>query len=918
MITRRAIPAVVFCALTCMLLAGAGGPALAKTGEAGKTEGISSLPPAAQASISGVLGRDDHSYHVVREGKGLHTENQKHRLSANFTSQGVQVRSGRARWGLTFSSYGYGDKLRPLKAVAPEAAANRVEYRRGTVTEWYVNGPVGLEQGFTLSQPPAERRNGPLTLGLRLSGDLTASVDPLQDGLTLRQDGRMVLHYRGLTAFDAAGKPLHAWMQATGDRLLLRVDDAGASYPITVDPFVQTAKLTASDGASYDNFGMAVAVNNDTLVVGSPFATDSSNTDKGAVYVFVNSGSGWTETARLTASDGESSDLFGWSVAFSGDAIVVGAYRADIGNNTSQGAAYVFVKPVSGWASMTETAKLTASDGATYDHFGVSVAISGDTVVVGARAADIGSNPHQGAAYMFEKPVSGWSSMTETGKLTASDGVRDDDFGYSVAISGNTVVVGAPEADIVDNTGNHFHKGAAYIFEKSGSGWIETAKLTVSGSDGVTHYVLFGWSVAISGDTVVVGAPQAMIGIYIQGAAYVFMKPSSGWTGMTETAKLTASDGVSGDSFGASVAIRGDRAVVGTLNEGFLNDKRGAMYVFEKPPGGWISTTETEKLTASDGAPYDYFGYSVAISGDRAVAGAIGADIGNNRIQGAAYVFTHLNTSTCTLPTECPDGVAVELTPLHCTSGGESTLSETIEVTFFPVEVAGQTTACYVPAVPTGCPGSENFEFDTLALDVCYDVSTTAEYGPPVTVCFTLTGEDTSAFTIGHDDPANGWDELVDDCDMTITTDCLIRYPETETIETICAKVDSLSWFVIVLDTTAPAFTLETLKDSLWPPNHKLVHVATVKDVSDAVDPSPAVDIQITSSDPANGKGDGNTAQDWEVRKVNDTWEVWVRAERPGKGKGRIYTISATVTDASGNAAAESHTVTVPHDKGRR
>ena len=189
----------------------------------------------------------------------------------------------------------------------------------------------------------------------------------------------------------------------------------------------QTAKLTASDGAASDYFGYSVAISGDTVVVGAYYDDIGANTDQGSAYVFVKPESGWadmTQTAKLTASDGAASDYFGSSVAISGDTVVVGAYYDDIGANADQGSAYVFVKPASGWADMTQTAKLTASDGAADDYFGNSVAISGDTVVVGAYDDDIGSNTDQGSAYVFVKPANGWADMTQTAKLTASDGAQ--------------------------------------------------------------------------------------------------------------------------------------------------------------------------------------------------------------------------------------------------------------------------------------------------------------------------------------------------------------------------------------------------------------------------------------------------------------------------------------------------------------
>jgi len=199
---------------------------------------------------------------------------------------------------------------------------------------------------------------------------------------------------------------------------------------------------------------------------------------------------------KLTASDGAANDNFGQSVAFSGSTAVVGAYHADIGGNIDQGAAYVFNRQEGGWV---EAQKLTAGDGAAFDAFGWSVAISGSTIVIGA----IGDNDSQGGAYVFNRQGGSW---VEVQKLTASDGAANDDFGESVAISGSTIVIGA--------IGDNDFQGAAYVFNCQGGSWIEAQKLTTS-----DRGFLFGSSVAVSGSTVFVGA---LSGDIIQGLTYIF------------------------------------------------------------------------------------------------------------------------------------------------------------------------------------------------------------------------------------------------------------------------------------------------------------------------------------------------------------------------------------------------------------
>jgi len=527
---------------------------------------------------------------------------------------------------MTLTRWGRSKSLIKAPLSTLTATGPRVEYKRGiSLSEWYMNSPWGLEQGFTVNQKPSTQNNLPSSLILELT--LSGTLQPALQGNTLLlsdSTGLTRIRYTGLYAFDSEGKTLNSRLALKGDTLRILIDDTAASYPITIDPWVQKAKLTASDGAADDHFGYSVAISNDTVVIAAlediwPYPS------QGSAYVFVRSGSTWTQTAKLTASDGYAYDYFGRSVAISGDMVVVGA------DNES---AYVFKKPLGGWATMTETHKLTANDGVGGDEFGKSVAISGDTVVVGAR----GANTAYVFSYMYLPvfpPVYFWS---QTAKLTASDGASSDSFGHSVAISGDTVVVGA---DCADDNGSA--SGSAYVFKKPLGGWAtmtETHKLTAS--DGASGDY-FGHSVAISNDrVVVVGALDDDDNGSSSGSAYIFsyiyiptLPPVYFWL---QTAKLTASDGYLHDHFGISVSISGDTVVVGAdhLHNGM---RSGAVYVFEKPPGGWANMTQTDKLTASDGMWGDSFGTSVSISGDTLMVGAHGDDIGTNTDQGSAYVF---------------------------------------------------------------------------------------------------------------------------------------------------------------------------------------------------------------------------------------------------------------------------------------
>jgi len=327
----------------------------------------------------------------------------------------------------------------------------------------------------------------------------------------------------------------------------------------------QETKLTASDAAAGDVFGRGVAISNDTIVVGAAGFDDANGTDSGSIYVFTRTGTIWTEQANLTASDGAAKDLFGEGVAIAGNTIVVGSYGDDDKGEHS-GSAYVFTRMGTTW---TKQAKLTASDGAAEDMFGRRVAISNDTIVVGGAHWDDNDNcDRSGSAYVFTGSGTNW---TEQAKLTASDGAVEDYFGGSVAIAEDTIVVGA---DGDNDKGEH--SGSAYVFTRTGTTWTEQAKLTAS--DGAAED-LFGRFVAISNDTIVVGAHwDDNDNGDRSGSAYVFTHTGTTWT---EQAKLTASDGEEGDRFGGSVAIAGDTIVVGAYWAS------GSLYIFTRTGTTW-------------------------------------------------------------------------------------------------------------------------------------------------------------------------------------------------------------------------------------------------------------------------------------------------------------------------------------------
>jgi hypothetical protein len=331
--------------------------------------------------------------------------------------------------------------------------------------------------------------------------------------------------------------------------------------------------------------------------------TADSGADAGSIYI--SNPPAFEETAldqKLPASDAAQGDKFGVSVAIDGDRAIVGAYYNDVGSNEQQGAAYVFERGGGGlWIEKKELL-----EGDAYDLFGISVGISEDWAIVGAPG--VSTNGYgSGWAYIFVRSGGSW---TKNADLQAETPAANESFGRSVAISGDRAIIGAYEADLA--------RGSAYVFERDADGaWTAPQKIVTPEGGSI--------SVAISGDRAIVGAPLANSG---RGVAYVFERNVGGTWDQAEV--LSASDGSDDDKFGWSVAISGDRAIIGAHGD---DSYRGSAYVFERDAGG--AWTALQKLVAPDGEGSDFFGISVAISGDCAIIGAIGDD----SLQGAAYVF---------------------------------------------------------------------------------------------------------------------------------------------------------------------------------------------------------------------------------------------------------------------------------------
>lgn len=436
-----------------------------------------------------------------------------------------------------------------------------------------------------------------------------------------------------------------------------------------------------------DWFGRSVAVSGDIMAVGAPFedsdaagvnGNDSNNKarDSGAAYIFVREGKAWRQEAYLKADGpGDPANSFGVSVAVSGTTVAVGEASS----------VSVFVRDGGVWRM---EARLKGTNTAMSDSFGASVSISGDTLVAGAPGEDssaTGVNPgtdnngaeDSGAAYVFVRSGGRW---TQQALLKASNTGAGDHFGTSVAVSGDTVVIGADGEDSGatgvngNQTGNsEWQSGAGYVFVRNGGAWSQQAYLKASNTGGggssLENGDYFGGSVAVSGDTIVAGAygeessatgvngNQAGNSAAFAGAAYVFVRTGGLWS---QQAYLKASNTGSGDIFGAAAAISGDLIVIGAMSEdsdsGGINgdgsnnrrDAAGAAYVFARENGYW---SQRAYLKSAWPGSKDLFGASVGVSGGLVVIGARGEDseaVGVNGDQtdndapeaGAAFVFS--------------------------------------------------------------------------------------------------------------------------------------------------------------------------------------------------------------------------------------------------------------------------------------
>ena len=388
---------------------------------------------------------------------------------------------------------------------------------------------------------------------------------------------------------------------------------SGSGLAGTTPILHESAKLTASDAAEGDGFGFTVSVSGDTAVVRAHSSDCAAGVSCGAAYVFRFNGNEWVEEQKLTASDAAENDRFGISVTIDGDIVVVGAPQDSCTAGSECGSVYVF--RLSG-ATWIEERKLIASDASDRDFFGASISVSGDTIIVGAPLDDCVQGGRCGSAYVFRFDGIDW---IEEQKLTAPDASSEDQFGISVSIGGDIALVGANRDDCAAG----IQCGSAYLFRFTGTTWAEIQKLTAS--DAVNNR--FGSVVHTNGDRVAAGAPLGR-------SAYIFRFDGERWV---QEQKLSAPKGQSWSSFGTSIYLMGETVVVGANLDNCEEGRDcGSAHVFRFNGMSWV---EERKLAASDAAARDWFGVSVSASGGVVIVGAVGDDCAESDRCGAAYVF---------------------------------------------------------------------------------------------------------------------------------------------------------------------------------------------------------------------------------------------------------------------------------------
>lgn len=387
---------------------------------------------------------------------------------------------------------------------------------------------------------------------------------------------------------------------------------------IASQSLAQQHLLLPEDGKAEDQFSFSVAIDGNTALVGAFKADVNSVQDAGAAYIYSVSAGGWQQQAKLIAEPALADDTLGGNLALKNNFALLGAIGHDEKGDNA-GAVFAFEREDNAWS---QAQLIMATDGKAGDAFGQSIALTERFLVIGAPHSDALAEG-SGSAYVYTREINAWQFHS---KLTASDGDAGDLFGISVAIDGETILVGA---DLNDEKANN--AGAVYAYVYDGKQWVQQAKLT---ADDGADTDIFGVRVALSGDTALISARRDDIeGVGLDaGSAYIFERTAGVWT---QTQKLLAPDGKADDRFARGVALQGNRALLSAMHHDANGNNSGAVYLFEKQNTHWRFVS---KIVAEKGKPEDRFGWNLSLSENKAIVAAPFRD-DNGNASGAAYIL---------------------------------------------------------------------------------------------------------------------------------------------------------------------------------------------------------------------------------------------------------------------------------------
>jgi len=586
-------------------------PVASPVAESPPAIGHAAIP--SQSLIRELIARHEADGYSINSHDGdFSTSNGRNRFSAQWsTGEGLlKIEPFNPKQGWHFSLQG------PGKVHSSEARDEKLTLQRGELEEWFINSSKGIEHGFNVAQaPPREGEDG-FKVEMKLVTSLSPELSQDQRSISFYDhDGKASLHYHGLLVFDAEGRKIPATLSLgenisdASRSLAIHVKDTGATYPLVIDPVITTNSnsLRPSSISSEELFGYQVSLSGNLLAVGAPFADDRDTPEAriGEINLFTYDGASqtWNHFKRLYADTLQDTAEFGRTVDLQVNRLIVGAP----GENEGRGAAYIFERDAGGLDNWGKVAKLTATDGSPGARFGDSVSIDSGIAAVGAPFEAPTSS---GASYAsFRNPAGSWSVPTLIEGYTPASG---DLYGYTVDVSGNriatTALIGQTE-DTPDDVGvvviNKF------LLNKSGAPVSSTVEYLVDPNPSSAAF--FGAALDLDGDRLIIGSPRKHSS---SGSVEIFRhSEASGWNWVSS---LPHEDFQPGARFGSAVAMSGDTVVVGARFHDFseFRPDSGAAYLFEKSPGAGGDWIFVERLFEKNNESNSQFGFSVALSGD--------------------------------------------------------------------------------------------------------------------------------------------------------------------------------------------------------------------------------------------------------------------------------------------------------------